>query len=186
MSSICEKLTISEPICVAESYAVSSLNNDSMIYGNKALMVYFGIFLVVFVLALLIGYTNSSAAYYGLIKPSWALSLTTWTFLLALVFFFTAFAASKMQLGSRRKSHWYSIFFVVSILLMLFFVFFIFQMNNFRIAFWILVASAVLLVVTMFSGWNSYRMASTWLIPLLLLEVALLVETWQIISLNNL
>jgi tryptophan-rich sensory protein len=59
-------------------------------------------------------------------------------------------------------------------------------MNNFRIAFWILVASAVLLVVTMFSGWNSYRMASTWLIPLLLLEVALLVETWQIISLNNL
>jgi hypothetical protein len=96
MSSICEKLTISEPICVAESYAVSSLNNDSMIYGNKALMVYFGIFLVVFVLALLIGYTNSSAAYYGLIKPSWALSLTTWTFLLALVFFLTAFAAIRI------------------------------------------------------------------------------------------
>lgn len=192
MSSVCEKINISEPVCVAKRYETvcetprMSDCNDNSLYGSIALVVYFGIFLIVFILALIIGFTNGTAAYYTLIKPSWAPSLTTWTFLLALVFFFTAFAASKMQLGSRHKSHWYSIFFIVSILLILFYVFFIFQMNNFRVAFWILVASAILLVITMFMGWNSYRASSLWLIPLLAFEIALLIETWQIISLNGL
>lgn len=189
MSSHCETINITEPVCLTETYATDACSprcDNGFGYGNKALMVYIGIFLVVFILALIIGYTNSSALYYTLALPSWAPTLTTWTFLLAIALFFTAFAASKMQLGSQHKSHYYSLFFSLSILLILFFVFFVFQMNNFRIAFWLLVASAILLLITMFAGWSSYRTASAWLIPLFLLEVFILVETWQIISLNNL
>jgi tryptophan-rich sensory protein len=189
MSSVCEKVEISEPFCPTQTYVECAPNNyvnSSFIYGNKALMVYLGVFLVIFLLALIIGFTNSTAQYYSLTLPSWAPSLTTWTFIFALVLFFTAFAASKMQLGSQHKNHWYSLFFVISIVLILFFVFFIFQMNNFRVAFWILVAGAILLIITMFCGWNTYRSASLWLIPLLLLEIFWLVETWQIVSLNNL
>lgn len=185
MSSIQEEVYISEPVYVSESYTTKVPEYGKFAYGNVALGFYIVIFLIVFLLAIIIG-TRPTARYYTLDKPSWSPTLTTWVFVFALVLFFTAFASSKMQLGSRHKHHWYGLFYFISILLFLFFVYFIFQVENYRVAFWILIASGILLLITMFAGWNSYRSASLWLLPLLALEVILLIETWQIISLNNL
>jgi tryptophan-rich sensory protein len=185
MSSIQEEVYITEPVMVAEPRTKYVEDYGKFAYGNAALGFYIVIFLIVFLLAIIIG-TNPLAKYYTLQKPSWSPSLSTWVFIFALVLFFTAFASSKMQLGSRHKNHWYGLFYFVSIFLLLLFVFLIFQMDNFRGAFWVLVASAILLLITMFLGWNSYRASSLWLLPLLALEIVLMIETWQIINLNNL
>ena len=118
MSSRCETINIAEPVCLTETYATGGCSprcDNALSYGNNALMMYIGIFLIVFILALIIGFTNQSALYYTLTLPSWALSLTTWSFLLAIALFFTAFAARKLQLGSQHKTHYYSLFFSLSI-----------------------------------------------------------------------
>ena len=186
MSLSCEQPMLLEPITCAPVNPCANPCDDINEYGSKALMVYIGIFLIIFFLAIIIAAVNASQAYYGYTLPSWAPTLTTWTVFFAIVLFFTALAASKMQLQSIHKGHWYSIFFSVSIFLILFFLFCIFQLNNYRTGFWLLLVSAILLVITMFMGWNSYRFSSMWLIPLLVFDIILLIEVWQIISANNL
>lgn len=169
-------------VIISETTKVDSVNSYAL---NADFVKFLVLLLIVFLVIVIIG-NNSKSLYFTSTLPSWALSLATWLFLIAIVFMFTAYGMMKADFqADDMRANWFKFGMFVVLVLFLVSVFIIFQTNNFRAAFWTQLAGLIILIILMFFVGSQSRAAAALQIPLLLIQILFLVEVWQIVQLNN-
>ena len=78
-------------VIISETTKVDSVNSYAL---NADFVKFLVLLLIVFLVIVIIG-NNSKSLYFTSTLPSWALSLATWLFLIAIVFMFTAYGMMK-------------------------------------------------------------------------------------------
>lgn len=180
MSTIEKTVIVSETTGTDDSFMSNYMDNT-----NKQFIAFIFLLVVVFLLILIVA-NNKSSIYFTSQLPSFAPSLSTWAFLLGLVFFFVAYSLTKAyQQPDTTRANIFALMVIVILILILVSVFLIFQSNSFRGSFWTAVAALIITIIAIFYIGGCSRSSSGWLLPLLLLEILFLVESWQVIQLNN-
>jgi tryptophan-rich sensory protein len=183
MSNETKTLIVSETTSSTVDVPVKS---DMGLMANADFIKYLLLFLIAFLLILIIA-NNPNSIYYSLTLPTWSPSLATFAVLFVLIFFFTAFSMAKADYGTDdSRATWFKWGVWIVVLLWLVGIFLLFQINNVRSSFWVFIGSLIVTIILMFMIGCQSTSSTLWLVPALLLEIFILCDLWNIISLNNL